>query len=312
LELHLRHQQATHGIPSYISYAHGDIIVPPLSVLKIDYDSIEPEYFIIYIQTNTSLVNITSSPSLCPHASSLRYLDDISVFKYHQICRNDSELLCFYDNDYFCICQWDHYRVDFFMHDIEIDHCRKCLSNGKCLKSDQNFVCLCPQCYQGDRCEFNLQEFGFTLDSLLIDYSREVKIIYLLMAFLLFLIGLFNNLCSFMTFKRSTPRKFRVGNYLLIITCFNQMSLFFLLRKLIQITFGITNLESCKISSYLFSVMTRLTYWLTIDRLLIILFPTSIALKNPRLAIGISIATSLCLLGMHIHEIIFPLVYRSV
>jgi len=89
------------------------------------------------------------------------------------------------------------------MHDIEIDHCKKCLSNGKCLKGDQDFICLCSQCYQGDLCEFNLQAFGFTIDSLLVDYSKEMKIIYLLMTFLLFLIGFFNNLCSFITFKRS-------------------------------------------------------------------------------------------------------------
>jgi hypothetical protein len=79
--------------------------------------------------------------------------------------------------------------------------------------------------------------------------------------------------------------------------------------KLIQITFGIINLESCKTVSYLLSVFTRLTYWLiswvTIDRLLIIIFPTSITLKNPRRAIGISLTTSLCLFVMHIHEIIY-------
>jgi hypothetical protein len=154
-----------------------------------------------------------------------------------------------------------------------------------------------------------LQAFGFTLDSLLIDYSKEGKIIYLSLMFLLFLIGLFNNLCSFVTFKRPTPRKFGVGNYLFIITCLNQMSLLCLLIKIIQITFGITNIESCKIVSYFFSVFTRLTYWLTswvtIDRLLVILFPTSIALKKSRLAIGISIATLLCLFVMHIHEIIY-------
>ena len=154
----------------------------------------------------------------------------------------------------------------------------------------------------------NLQAFGFTLDSIVVDYSREVKIIYLSLMSLLFLIGLFNNFCSFVTFKRSAPRKFGVGNYLLINTCFNQMSLFFLLLKLLQITFDITNVDSCKVTSYIFSVFTRLTYWLTswvtIDRLLTILYPTSIALKNPRLAIGISISTSLCLFAMHIHEII--------
>jgi hypothetical protein len=48
-----------------------------------------------------------------------------------------------------------------------------------------------------------------------------------------------------------------------------------------------------------------LTSWVTIDRLLTVIFPTSTTLKIPRLAIGISIATSLCLFCMHIHEIIY-------
>jgi hypothetical protein len=55
--------------------------------------------------------------------------------------------------------------------------------------------------------------------------------------------------------------------------------------------------------------MTRSTYWLTswitIDRLFIVLFPTSSSLKNPRLAIGMSVSTSIVLLVMHIHEIIY-------
>ena len=235
-------------------------------------------------------------------------MDDISVFKYHQICQNDTELLCFYDKDYLCICEWNHYRVDCFLHDTEIDRCKQCLFNGKCLKDDHSFVCFCLHCYEGDQCQFNLQAFGFTIDSLVIDYSREVKLIYLSMMFFLFLLGLFNNLCSFLTFKRTVPRKVGVGNYLFIISCLNQISLLLLWIKLIQITYGLIDLPSCKIISYLLSVVTRLTYWLTswvtIDRLLIILFPTSTALKTPRLAFGISIATTLCLFAMHIPEMI--------
>ncbi len=105
------------------------------------------------------------------------------VFKYHYICRNNSQRLCFFDKDYLCICQWDHYRVDCFMHDTLIDHCTKCLSNGKCVKGDihddNDFVCLCPRCYQGRLCEFNMQAFGFTLDSLLVEFSRGIKTFYL-------------------------------------------------------------------------------------------------------------------------------------
>lgn len=81
-----------------------------------------------------------------------------------------------------------------------------------------------------------------------------------------------------------------------------------LLIKFIQITFRITNLESCKTISYIFSVFTRSTYWLqswvTINRLLIIFFPVSTNLNNPRLAVGISIVSLICLFALHIHEMI--------
>jgi hypothetical protein len=66
---------------------------------------------------------------------------------------------------------------------------------------------------------------------------------------------------------------------------------------------------SCKTISYLLSVLTRSTYWLTswvtVDRCLIILFPTSLALRNSRLAMQVSIITLIVLLGMHVHETIY-------
>jgi hypothetical protein len=222
-------------------------------------------------------------------------------------------MLCFHDANYFCICQSDHYRAECFINNGDHDHCFKCFSGGKCLRGDledpNDFICLCPSCYQGDRCEFSIQAFGFTLDSLLVDFSKEVKIIYAFIVFLLFVIGLFNNFCSFVTFKRSTPRKFGVGNYLLMVSCLNQIVLLCLLFKFIQITFGIINAGSCKAVSYFLSVMTRSTYWLTswvtVDRLLIILFPTSSSLKNPRLANGIAVSTLIILFVMHLHEILY-------
>jgi hypothetical protein len=199
------------------------------------------------------------------------------------------------------------------MHETELDQCEKCLSRGKCLQSDpkdpNDFTCFCSSCHQGRRCEFSFEAFGFTLDSLLVDFSKGVKIVYVSFASLLFFIGLLNNFCSFITFQRSTPRKIGVGNYLLIVTCLNQIALLCLLFKFIQITVGLADIGSCKAMFYLLSVFTRSTYWLTswitVDRLLLILFPTSSSVKSPRRAIGISIVTSMVLCGMHAHDIIY-------
>jgi len=246
------------------------------------------------------------------------FLSDIDqsvpvVFQYHRICQNDTWHFCFYDKSYLCFCESNHSRAECFIHDLQLDRCGKCLSEGKCLQGDptdsNDFLCLCPSCRQGHRCQFNLEAFGFTFDSLLISSSTWVKIVYLSIIILLFVLGFINNSSSFVTFKRPTPRQFGTGTYLLITTCFNQLALFCLLGKFIQITFGISSVLSCRLIAYLLSVFTRSNYWLTswvtVDRILIILYPTSLRLKSAHLAMRVSIATFIVVLGTHIHEALY-------
>ncbi|CAF3372263.1 unnamed protein product [Rotaria socialis] len=198
LPLFNQHQQLFNRLPSSISYYFSDIYVPQLGVLKIYEDLSHPQYFLIYFLSNQHKINITSSPQHCPHTSILlseRINNSVAaVFKYHHICRNDTERVCFYDQNYFCICQQDHDRAECFIRDIEQDRCHQCLSGGTCLQGDlkdpNDFICLCPSCHQGHRCEFSMQAFGFTLDSLIVNYLKPVKIIYASIACLLFIIGL--------------------------------------------------------------------------------------------------------------------------
>ena len=60
------------------------------------------------------------------------------------------------------------------------------------------------------------------------------------------------------------------------------------------------------------SVLTRITYWLTslitIERLCLVLFPTSSLLKNQHRVIVQIIFVILCLFTMHIHELIFYII----
>ncbi|CAF1128026.1 unnamed protein product [Adineta ricciae] len=315
--LETKDQQVYKTLPSSVRLCQSKQSISALGILKIYQDLSEAQYFLIYCLTSQLKINITSSPQYCSHASSLlpKELDQSieNVYKYHQICRHDIKPVCFYDEDYFCICQQDHYRAECFIRDIERDSCEKCLSGGKCLQGDlrnpNDFICLCPNCHQGHQCEFSMEAFGVTVESFLIDYSKQVKITYTSIVVFLFLIGLFNNFCSFITFKRSTPRKFTVGNYLLIITFLNQIALFCLFFKFIDITVGNINLRSCQIISYFLSVTTRSTYWLTtwiaIDRFLMLIFPTSSYFKNSRISIIFSVITLIILFVMHIHEIIY-------
>jgi hypothetical protein len=205
-----------------------------------------------------------------------------------------------------------------------IDRCQHCLSGGRCVRGDlhdqTDFVCLCSTCHQGHRCEFNLEPFGSTIDSLLSSDTFTIQIIYVVIVALIFIIGFFNNSCAFLTFKRPEPRKIAVGNFLLVVICVNQFALLWILFKFIYVLLESSghfinsdmdtiNRVSCKGLSYLVSVCTRSTYWLTswitINRVCIIIFPKFSIIQNPLMAMVISAATILILGGMHIHEIIY-------
>jgi hypothetical protein len=168
-------------------------------------------------------------------------------------------------------------------------------------------------------CEFSNELMSFTLDSLTVkDLQANAKLstgVYILIAILIFLFGLFNNLNSFLTFIRPKSRQSGVGNCLLIISIFNQCSLLLLLFKFIHIIFGSNgtlfyyesmNLYSCKIISYLLSVFTRINYWLqslvTIERLYMVLFPISVKFRKSQRAFGLSTFVILVVSGMHMHE----------
>ncbi|CAF4411452.1 unnamed protein product [Rotaria sp. Silwood2] len=311
--LHIQYQQVQNGLSSRFHYAHEGPYVPHLGIVKIYTNETNPRYFIMYVKQEQS-INITSFP----HQYSSPSVP--AVFKYHQICQNNTELYCFHDEIYFCFCSVDHYEAACIIHNPQIDHCGKCLSKGQCLHGDLNnskdFICLCPKCYQGPHCELNLQAFGFTLDSLLIEFSKKIKIIYTSIALLLFIVGLFNNICSFITFKRSAPRKVAAGNYLLIASGLNQAALLCLLLKLLELTFEIPNEHLCKAMSYLLSVLPRstfyLTSWITVHGVLMTIFPNGNASKNPRIAIVVSTVTLVIIFAMHVHEIIYSTIIQHV
>lgn len=326
LILQIKYQKVHEGLPTSMTSFHADDRAPILGMIKIYEDFEHAQYFVVY-WLKQSQINITSTPQHCPHVSTFvakdlfhwnRNLSDMDrsvplIFQFHHICRNDTTRFCFYDENYLCLCKSLDSRAECFIHNTKLDHCDQCLSGGKCLQNDpidsNDFRCFCPSCHQGHRCQFNSQAFGFTFDSLLARYSLSVKVIYFSLIILLFLLASVNNLCSLITFKRPAPRKFGTGTYLLFVSCFNQLAFICLLIKFIQITFGISSVVSCRLVTYLLSVFTRSTYWLTtwvtIDRMFVILFPNSSRLKNPRLAIFMSFVTLVLLLILHVHELIY-------
>ena len=72
----------------------------------------------------------------------------------------------------------------------------------------------------------------------------------------------------------------------------------------------------CKLITYLLSMTTRCSYWLTswitIDRVPITISPFNTMEKKPRLAIVISFLSSLIIAGMHVHELFFYTALRDI
>jgi hypothetical protein len=209
--------------------------------------------------------------------------------------------------------------------DPDIDKCDYCLSGGKCIRGsrqqEHHFICLCPRCIYGSMCQFSVQLFSFTLDSLIIkdvQSERNLSIlIYVLIISVLFLMGIFNNVCSLFVFSLKNPRKIGVGNYLLIVSIVNIISLIILFGKIIDILLGSAglimnnkiNLIWCKLLSSFLSITVRINYWLisliTIERLFSVIFPTKISIRKPKMALLLSLITLVVVCVMHIHELLY-------
>ena len=222
------------------------------------------------------------------------------------MCINRLDLLCFKDRHYLCVCNQNHTRAECFGYDDSLDKCSYCLAGGRCLKensSSAEFRCLCPHCYSGKTCEFNLESFSFTLDQLFSTNLasknagvRETTVFLLLFgSWLFFLIGLPNNLCSFVTFHRIKCRRTGAGHYLRCMSIANQINLGFFALRLTHLvwntSYGLSPTMAtilCKVLNYLLVTSSRVPYWLVaviaIERVYITLVLHGQWLKKPSVA----------------------------
>lgn len=152
------------------------------------------------------------------------------VKHYHVPCQIHSDLLCFFDKLYTCLCNLQrHADCLKFDHTSDLT-CRDpsyCQNGGKCSQDHQlcplNTLCICTDCYFGDRCQFYAKGVGLTLDDILrceirsnttlTKQSSSIKISASLIV-IMFAAGLINSALSFMTFYRKDSRKVGCGIYL--------------------------------------------------------------------------------------------------
>ncbi len=288
------------------------------------------------ISSLTSFILTSENPLDCSFI--FCFILSFLVYQYHNICRNSSSLsdrLCFFDHQYLCFCEFNNYRAECFGYDHELDQCNWCFSNGKCIQGDSqkdnDFVCICPKCYYGPRCQYSSAHFSSTLEQLfthgLLSTTASLKQLAfyctVIPACVFFIIGAFNNLFTFVTFYRSKLLRTGVGNYLLIGSVVNQLTLFFLAVRLIHIvlstigpmaTVNITiNQILCKTVAFALTSSGQLSYWLmstvAIERLYVTWYVKGTWLKKPYVARWIMFTLTIIILLINAPQLAF---YNSV
>ncbi|CAF1621075.1 unnamed protein product, partial [Adineta ricciae] len=320
LKLILISQRIYKQLPDQLIDYQNELKSPDIIIAKQYIDINQVNIYIMSLQINASYLNIITQMNEFNRCINVRMLfpkteeNEIPEYKYHDLCRNNSSLFCFSDDNFVCICDKDHYRVECFNYDHNLEECSFCYSGGQCLIENHlnkdNYYCLCPLCRSGQLCQFIDDGLSFTLHSALLRVSYIYRIIYCLIVFLLFIIGGITNYATLITFSQENLRKTNVGIYLLSFSIISQLTLFSLTLKSFQIVFAsLINDILCKIISYTLSTTLRCSFWLiswvAIVRVFCILFPFSTLLKNIRLTIFISLLTLIIIALMDIHELFF-------
>jgi hypothetical protein len=225
-----------------------------------------------------------------------------------------------------CICtNSDHLAECLFVDDTS-DRCDACLNGGCCVRGDLNdpasFLCLCPPCYSGDRCQFDLNSFSFSLDQLfhsfLVSDQKNYAAISLIVASLLyFFIALLNNVFCFVTATQKACHRSSIAQYLLCLSIVNQTNITLLVARLIQISVKISAIAPpisiddllCKSLHYLLTSSSRLIYWLSaciaIERLYMTVFIRGQLLNNPRTARYLILSIAILILLTGVYEVPF-------
>ncbi|UJR19055.1 hypothetical protein I4U23_022186 [Adineta vaga] len=147
---------------------------------------IHNDYYLAFLQRNNSffLQEISLEMKLFQYCPIIDNLLDKQTFEYHilrrakfyhNICRDNSHLSCFYDPEAFmCLCNNDNFTNCFSFDFTKTSICKRrttCENGGQCLQNRANCpqltMCICNDCYYGGKCQFTTKGFGLSLNVIL-------------------------------------------------------------------------------------------------------------------------------------------------
>jgi hypothetical protein len=198
------------------------------------------EKFYLAVIQQTAKLDISTSINPNRECISLEEIFNSTLMKmprfqrikfYHIPCQTNFHLNCFIDEAYLCLCTYDHHAncVEFDRHNnLECSSKHSCANEGQCLQDHPTcpsaIICVCNECFFGNRCQFYAKGFGLTLDEILgyeIKHNRflseqplSVKL-SAIMTMIMFIAGIINGICSILTFKSKISQEVGCGMYLL-------------------------------------------------------------------------------------------------
>ncbi|UJR29387.1 hypothetical protein I4U23_010599 [Adineta vaga] len=169
------------------------------------------------------------------------------IKSYHIPCQKRLELVCFYDDIHFCLCDLNRRSNCFeFEHNLTND-CHgqnSCENGGQCFTDDPkcptSSICVCPECFYGSRCQFSTKGSTFSLDTILgyqirpnIGIIQQSLIVHITTAVttIVFVLGFVNSFSSFLTFQRETICNVGCGFYLLTFSITSMITIIILTFK---------------------------------------------------------------------------------
>ncbi|CAF1353214.1 unnamed protein product [Adineta steineri] len=208
---------------------------------------------------------------------------------FHKLCYMHHDLTCFIDEAYLCLCTNEHHANCMeFKHDRSFQCKLKkyCANEAECVQDHPTCpstrICICPECFFGNECQFYAKALGSTLDEILgYEFKRNVILsqqpitvkVSAVITMIIFLIGLINCILSMIIFRREASQKVGCGIYLLTasINSLAIMILFTLKFWLLFLSYQLTLEErglqtilllNCRIVEPLLKVILYIDKWL--------------------------------------------------
>ena len=238
-----------------IKYSQNSVLVYYGNSFHLIFIEFNQDYYLALLQKNYTTITNLSTKIIPKHrCKSINELFNQQIQSlptwhrakyYHIPCQNQSDLVCFHDNDQLmCLCDIDRHANCFKFNYKHIYNCfgyNYCQNGGQCYQNNNtcptSSSCFCRECYFGNQCQLTSIGFGLSLDHILgyniwpnIDFLQQPKIVRIStgVTIVMFLFAIINTILSIITFQTKKSLDVGCGIYLLIssITSILTMTMF--------------------------------------------------------------------------------------